>query len=87
MEKSIINGEFALVGWPCAVRAGAPAAGAIAGLGTADALFPPLFCPVYIAAGKAHNGGDDEYYDKVCHADAPDRAYSLLTSLSAFLMK
>ena len=70
-----------------AIRTGGAASGAVAGLGTADALFPPLFCPVYIAARKADNGGDDEYYDKVCHADAPDRAYSVLMLLSAFLIK
>lgn len=86
MEK-YISEEIALFIGAGAIRAGAPAAAAVAGLGAAYALFPPPFCLVYIASRKAKYGGDDEYYYKVCHADAPDRAYSALRSLSAFLMK
>ena len=79
--------EIALFIGAGAVRTGGAASGAVAGLGTANALFPPPFCLVYIAARKADYGGDYEYYDDICHACEPDRAYSALSPLSAFLIK
>ena len=86
MEK-YISEEIVLFGGASAVRAGGAASAAIAGLGTANTLFPPPFCLVYIAACQAQYCGYDKYNYKVCHAAAPERAYSAFSPLSAFLIK